>query len=158
MFTTNSIANTLSTLQNAYQNKKLYVDVPYCNANSQLLTQLRGIGYIQHFLVQLPTGSLDRPRGTTAPLNTRTVARVYLKYVNQAPLFSGVRCYWHLRNKVSVSLKSLSTSSYNGFDSILLVYTDRGLLTGSMCVRMRLGGILVCGFYAFICDFQHVTL
>ena len=57
-----------------------------------------------------------------------------------------------------MSLKSLSMARYNGFDSVLLIYTDRGLLTSSMCVQLRLGGILVCGLYAFICDSQHVTL
>jgi ribosomal protein S8 len=165
MFTTNSIANTISTIQNAYHSKKLYVEIPYCRANSQLLGQLKHLGYVESVLF-LGSNARSNSGGGSAILhqsgkpsaNTKARVRVYLKYIHHAPLYSGIRCYWHLHCKVTVSLDALGgliSGGGNNFGMVFLIFTDQGLLTGGQCVSRGLGGILVCGLYAIICVFRH---
>jgi len=162
MFTSNAIANTVSTIQNAYQRKQLCVEVPYCAANASFLRQLRQIGYIQHFLVCGDGSRRVMSHGGTRAAHTASlrldnlydrcdtgfrVARLYLKYVNQAPLFSSARCYWSSRGKRVVTFRDLAALCRGGSDSTFLVFTDQGLLTHASCVQRRIGGLLVCGFY-----------
>jgi ribosomal protein S8 len=100
MFTTNSIANTVSTIQNAYHSKKLYVEIPYCRANSQLLGQLKHVGYVESLLFISDgayggkgSGSSISQATSKLPASAKPRVRVYLKYIHHAPLYSGIRCY-----------------------------------------------------------------
>lgn len=148
MFTANSIANTLSTIKNGYCAKKLYVDTPHCSANAQLLDQLRCAGYIQNYVVR---------DSVVTPARGALRARIYLKYVNQAPLFNSSRCYWQLRSRKIVTLTALKNLNLSSLSVTLLVLTDDGLLTNAECILRRKGGMLVCGLYGLIWSFQRVT-
>jgi ribosomal protein S8 len=94
MFTTNPVANTVSTLRNAYQAKKLFVELPYCRAVSQLVCRLRDIGYIQHYVIRSTSHSPQAVRSRAAVgINPHRQVRLYLKYVECAPVFGDLRCY-----------------------------------------------------------------
>ena len=142
MFTENSVANTLATVKNAYRAKKLYTEIPYCRANAALLLQLQDVGYIQSYVVQAVVAASGVP--------FRSTARVYLKYVNQVPVYVSVRCYWRKRAPLIVSWHSLSVSNHSRPAVTFLVSTDQGLLTSGECVQRRLGGVLLCGLFAVI--------
>jgi len=105
MFVFNSIANTISILNNSYQKQKLFVDFPFVKKNYQLVDMLYKLGHIQFYIVFELSNQRRKNDGSVGKIisknnmqflnenNKRYVVRVYLKYINQTPMYSKVRCY-----------------------------------------------------------------
>ena len=143
MFTLNPIANTISSIQTAYCAKRLCVIIPICKANKPLLEKFCSVGYIQHFIV------------VRSSRNCGLLAKVYLKYSCKVSMYSFVYCYWRLRFKRIVTLSSLRRITHANNTSTFLVYTDRGVLTDTECVKLGIGGVLICGLFAFLWNLAY---
>jgi ribosomal protein S8 len=83
---------------------------------------------------------------------------VYLKYSEYTPVFSSIRNYWLARRKIIIPYSSLQVSRVQNTKQVFVLWTNYGFLTNTECLRLRIGGLLVCGLFAILCVFLHATL
>jgi ribosomal protein S8 len=167
----NSIANCIARINLGYAAKQLYIELPESKQLRDLLLALMALGVVQSFSSRpRPCNSLIAQRSSrlsilqTGGWRYNTVGGpdsriiVYLKYYNTLPVFSSMRNYWLSRRKISIPYTGLQGTHVKGTKAVFVLWTNVGFLTNTECLRLRIGGLLVCGLFALLCDFRHVTL
>lgn len=138
----NVYSHYLAIISLAYKKKKLHVSVPYSSVGFLLLIQLQKCGVVQFFYV--------KPALIKKNVNNKNIKRniiVFLKYINGLPTFTYFRNYWNLRKKINLKFSGSFSILSCGLNSVLLVKTKYGILSGDECSRIRIGGLLVCAIY-----------
>ena len=130
MSMTDPIADLLTRIRNASQEKHEKVEVPASRLKANVVRVLKEEGYIKNFRLVRDDG--------------RPVIKMYLKYVEEGgePVIRGIR---------RVSRPGLRR--YVGYDKmprplsgagIAIVSTSKGVMTGQRASQQKVGGELLC--------------
>jgi len=124
------IADLLTRIRNAIRAQHRFLDVPWSRMNESIVDILKGLGFIEQYLVKrTPAG-----RGTV---------RVFLKYRHGLrPVIRGLKRVSKpgLRRYV----RSAEIPSYFGGYGESIISTSKGVMSGREAREKRVGGELLC--------------
>ena len=130
---TDPIADMLTRLRNAVSAKHTRVDMPASRLKADIARILQDEGYIQGFKL------LDDANGA-GPVKT---LRVFLKYTSdRRPVITGLRRVSRPGSRRYLSVDEIRPVV--GGLGISIMTTPRGVMTGRLARKERLGGEILC--------------
>lgn len=124
---TDSIADFLIQIKNAYRTRKQTLELPYSKMKEGLSTILHKHGYLDSFLI---TG------------DSQKILRLKLKYHGRQPVLTDVVRISKSGRRVYINRHSVPTVL--GGVGIAIISTPKGLKTDSEARQERLGGEVIC--------------
>jgi len=128
MSVTDPIGDYLTRVRNAITSKHEKVDIPASRLKLEITKILKEEGYVQNFKVQE-----DSKQG---------VIRIFLKYVDGAPVITGLKQISKPGCRIYSSKEKVPTVM--GGLGVSIVSTSKGLMTGERSHKNGLGGEVLC--------------
>nr|QIB71986.1 ribosomal protein S8 [Gruberia lanceolata] len=129
MFCSNIYNNTLNAIYLNLLKKKLFIIIPITKKNKELLKILTKVGLINGFKYYN---------------NSYNYAKVYLRYVNNEPVWRYIRFYYKLSKKKHVKYKKLVKYFKYDYSTTLILFTSKGIMLHSDAIKNKIGGIVFC--------------
>ena len=127
MITSHVIYDMLTRIKNGILAKKPFVVISNNKLNLKILNIIYKENYIKHYT-----------------LINKNEIRVFLKYYDNRSHIKSLKVFKLQKNSIFLSLSQLW--KFNLYDKLVLLSTSKGLLTGIMCKKNKVGGKLLCIF------------
>ncbi|MEK7236403.1 MAG: 30S ribosomal protein S8 [Nitrospirota bacterium] len=128
---TDPISDLLVRIQNGLRRRHEVVSIPASRLKRELLRVLENEGYIQGVQADMADG--------------HPVLKVQLRYVNEAPVVTGMQRVSKPGRRVYVGIKDIPRVK-NGI-GVAILSTSKGLMTDQESRRAGLGGEVLCSVW-----------
>ena len=137
-------SDLMTRIRNGYMAKLDSVTFTHTSRNINLLIILRDEGFISGWSENLPS-LLGSEKLKDLQVSNFNEGRVLLKYIDGKPGLISIETISKPSRRVYMSVAEMETSLVKeGFNRILIISTNKGLLTHAQAIHYQIGGEVVC--------------
>jgi len=137
-------SDLITRIRNGYMAKLDSITFVHTSRNINLLRILRNEGLISGWSETISTG-LESTNMKDYQLSNFTEGRVFLKYLDGEPAIRNIKTISKQSRRVFMSVREMEDFlRKEGFNRLLIVSTNKGLLMHLQAIHQRVGGEVIC--------------
>jgi len=137
-------SDLITRIRNGYMAKLDSISFVYTLRNINLLRILREEGFISGWSENIPS-SLESRNLKDLEVSNFNKGQIFLKYIGGNPALINIETISKQSRRVFMSVIDIEASlRKEGFGRILILSTNKGLLTHAQAIHQQVGGEVVC--------------